>query len=107
MIPAFKLPRSGLVQLKVFRLTLAQKPLAGKIVAGSIVALVLVGAAAILGVSEVSEKSSLMSKAFVFFIGAVIVVQVVPGIMLLSAMMKGVISLASKKSEVTAPANSK
>jgi len=66
--------------------TESKKSLACKIAAGSIVALVLVGAAAIMGVSEVSEKSFL-SKAFVFFVSAIIVVQVVPGLMLMGAML--------------------
>jgi membrane protein YdbS with pleckstrin-like domain len=87
--------------------TESKKSAAGKIATCSIVALVLVGAAAIMGVSEVSEKSSFMSKAFVFFIGAVIVVQVVPGIMLMSAMLKGVFSMASKKSAAAVSAESK
>jgi len=87
--------------------TASKKSATAKIVTCSIVALILVGAAAIMGVSEVSEKSSLMSKAFVFFISAIIVVQVVPGIMLMGAMLKGVCSLAGKKSEVTVAANSK
>jgi len=87
--------------------TESTKSAAGKIAAASTVALVLVGAAAIMGVSEISEKSTLMSKAFVFFISAVIVVQVVPGIMLMGAMLKGVFSMASKKSAVTVGAKSK
>jgi membrane protein YdbS with pleckstrin-like domain len=86
--------------------TESKKSAAGKIATWSIVALVLVGAAAIMGVSEISEKSTFMSKAFVFFIGAVIVVQVVPGIMLMSAMVKGVFSMASKKSAAPVPAKS-
>ena len=87
--------------------TESKKSLVGKIAAGSLVALVLVGAAAIMGVSEVSEKSSLMSKAFVFFIGAIIVVQVVPCLMLMGAMLKGAFSMASKKSAVAVTAHSK
>ena len=86
--------------------TESKKSAAGKIAAASIVALVLVGAAAIMGVSEVSGKSFL-SKAFVFFVGAIIVVQVVPGLMLMGAMLKGVFSMASKKSAVTVGAKSK
>jgi ABC-type Na+ efflux pump permease subunit len=73
----------------------------GKITSAFIVALVMAGAAAIWAVADVSATSSLMSKAFLFFIGAVIVVQIVPGIMLLSAMVKGIASLAGKKTEVT------
>jgi membrane protein YdbS with pleckstrin-like domain len=87
--------------------TESKKSTAGKIATWSIVALVLVGAAAIMGVSEFSEKSSLTSKAFVFFISAVIVVQVVPGIMLLGAMLKGALSMAGKKTEATVAAQSK
>ena len=87
--------------------TESKKSAAGKIATWSIVALVLVGAAAIMGVSEVSEKSSLMSKAFIFFVSAVIVVQVVPGIMLLGAMLKGVYSMASKKSGAAVAADGK
>ena len=77
--------------------TETKKTAAAKIATWAIVALVLVGAAAIMGVSEVPEKSTLMSKAFVFFIGAVIVLQVVPGIMLLSAMVKAVFGMVGKK----------
>jgi hypothetical protein len=73
----------------------------GKIASWAIAALVLVGAAGIWAIADVSAKSSITSKAFVFFISAVIVVQVVPGIMLLGAMLKGVCSLASKKVTVT------
>ena len=80
---------------------------AGKIVSLSIIALVLVGAAAIMGVSDVSAKSSIMSKAFVFFVSAVIVVQVVPGIMLLGAMLKAVCGMAGKKVEVSVAAHGK
>ena len=78
--------------------TESKKSAASKIATFSIIALVLVGAAAIMGVSEVSEKSSLMSKAFVFFVSAIIVVQVVPGLMLMGAMLKGAFSMASKHS---------
>jgi hypothetical protein len=74
----------------------------GKIASFAIAALVLVGAIGIWAVADVSAKSSITSKAFIFFISAVIVVQVVPGIMLLGAMLKGVCSLASKKVAVTA-----
>jgi hypothetical protein len=80
------------------------KKSSGKLVSLAIAALVLVGAVAIWSVADVSAKTSLMSKAFIFFIGAVIVVQVVPGVMLLSAMFKGVLSMAGKKVEATVAA---
>jgi ABC-type Na+ efflux pump permease subunit len=87
--------------------TESKKSAAGKIASLSIMALVLVGALAIAGVADIPEKSSLMSKAFILFIGAVIVVQVVPGLLLLGAMLKGVCGLAGKKPEVTVAANRK
>ena len=86
--------------------TESKKSAAGRIASFSIVALVLVGAAAIMGVSEVSDKS-IMSKAFIFFVGAVIVVQVVPGIMLFGAMLKAVCSMVGKKAEVPVTAAGK
>ena len=52
----------------------SKKSAAGKIASFAIVGLVLVGAAAIMGVSEVSEQSNIISKPFVFFVSAVIVV---------------------------------
>ena len=78
----------------------------GKIASFAILALVVVGAAAIMGVSEVSGKS-IMSKAFVCFVSAVIVVQVVPGIMLLGAMLKAVCSMAGNKVALPVAANDK
>ena len=72
------------------------KSLAGKVASFAIIALVLVGAMAISGIAE-PGSSSLQSKLFIFFIGAVIVVQVVPCVMLLSAMVKGLVSAASRK----------
>jgi hypothetical protein len=71
--------------------------LAGKIAAGSIVALVLVGAAAIMGACEVSERSFL-SKAFALFVISSIVVRVVPCLMLMGAMLKGDVDMVSRKS---------
>jgi hypothetical protein len=73
------------------------KKSAGKFASWAIAALVVAGAAGIWAVADVSASSSLATKVFVFFISAVIVVQVVPGIMLLGAMLKGVCSMVSKK----------
>ena len=78
-----------------------------KITSWAIAALVLVGAAGIWTVADFSEKSTVMSKAFIFFIAAVIVVQVVPGVMLLGAMLKGVASMATKKTEAKAGVHKK
>jgi membrane protein YdbS with pleckstrin-like domain len=68
----------------------------GKVTSWAIAALVLVGAGAIWAVADVSAQSSLMSKAFILFIGAIIVLQIVPGLMLLGAMFKGVFGMVTK-----------
>jgi hypothetical protein len=74
--------------------TTAKKP-AGRIATLSIVAAVLVGAVAIMGVSDLSGKG-ILAKAFVLFVSTIIAVQVVPGLMLLSAMVKSVCGLGAK-----------
>lgn len=73
---------------------------AGKAASWSIIALVAAGTLLISGVADVSEGSGVMAKIFLFFLGAVIVVQVIPGLMLFSAMVKGIYSLFSKKAKV-------
>ncbi|WP_136523582.1 hypothetical protein [Geomonas ferrireducens] len=78
-----------------------------KIVTCSIIGLVLAGAAMISGVVDLSGHEGTMSKVFFLFLGAVIVVQVIPGLMLLGAMLKGVYSLVSKKSRVPVETDTK
>ena len=68
----------------------------------SIIGVVLAGTLLISGIAEVSEGSSVMAKIFLFFLGAVIVVQVIPGLMLFGSMMKGIFSIVSKKAKVPA-----
>jgi ABC-type Na+ efflux pump permease subunit len=72
---------------------------AGKIASWSIVGLVVAGTLLISGVADVSEGTGVMAKVFLFFLGAVIVVQVIPGLMLFSAMLKGIYSMFGKKAK--------
>ena len=83
----------------------SEKSAASKAASWSIVALVAAGTLLISGVADVSEGSGVMAKMFLFFLGAVIVVQVIPGLMLFGAMLKGLYSMFSKK--VKMPAESK
>ena len=69
-----------------------------KIATCSIIGVILAGTALILGVADLAGQS-ILSKVFFFFLGAVIVVQVIPGLMLFAAMLKGVYSLFSKKAK--------
>ena len=62
--------------------------------------MVVAGTLLISGIADVSEGSGLMAKIFLLFIGAIIVVQVIPGIMLFGAMLKGIYGLFSKKVKI-------
>jgi len=79
--------------------TETKKSKTGKIATVGIIAVVLAGAVAISGIADVS--GGLTSKLFIFFLGAVIVLQIVPCMMLFGAMAKGVASLFHKKEKVT------
>lgn len=79
-----------------------ENSLAGKVTSWSIVGVVLAGTLLISGIADVSEGSGIMAKLFLFFIGAIIVVQVIPGVMLFSAMIKGIYGLVGKKAKATA-----
>ena len=79
-----------------------KKSMAGKVASVAVVALVVAGALAVAGIAEVPGSGSLLSKTFIFFIGAIIAVQVVPCVMLLGAMMKGLVSAVSRKPAVAA-----
>ncbi|QWV94106.1 hypothetical protein KP004_02645 [Geomonas oryzisoli] len=77
-----------------------KESLSGKVTSWSIIGVVVAGTLLISGIADVSEGSGVMAKIFLLFIGAIIVVQVIPGIMLFSAMLKGIYSLFGKKVKV-------
>ncbi|MGD0586165.1 MAG: hypothetical protein ABSA86_10410 [Oryzomonas sp.] len=66
-----------------------------------IVAFVLVGTAAF-GIVNSAGSGEIMSKLFLAFLGAIITIQVIPGLLLLGAMLKGVFSLAKKETPADA-----
>jgi hypothetical protein len=80
---------------------------AGRLASWSIIAVVVAGTLLISGIADVSEGSGMMAKVFLFFLGAVIVVQVIPGIMLLGAMVKGIYSMFGKKAKASLGENKK
>jgi hypothetical protein len=92
------------IEKEIIMKTESKKSAAGKIASLTIVAVVVAGALLISGVADVAEGSGVMAKMFILFLGAVIVLQIVPGMMLMAAMFKGVYSLVSKK--IAAPAGS-
>lgn len=77
-----------------------KESLSGKVTSWSIIGVVLAGTLLISGIADVSEGSGMMAKIFLFFIGAIIVVQVIPGVMLFSAMLKGIYGLFGRKVKV-------
>lgn len=66
-----------------------------KIVNVMIVAMVVVGTI-VFGLVNNTGGGELMSKLFIAFLGAIITIQVIPGLLLLWAMVKGVSSIANK-----------
>jgi len=80
--------------------TESRKTIAGEVAGWSLVVLVLAGGAIISGIADLSDKSGTMPRIFVFFLSAILVVQIIPALMLLSAMFKGVVSMFSKKAKV-------
>jgi hypothetical protein len=78
------------------------KALLRRIAIGTIVASVAMGAVAISGVAEVADQSTMATRAFIYFMGAIIVVQVIPGLMLIGAILNGIVVMIFRK--VPAPA---
>jgi ABC-type Na+ efflux pump permease subunit len=74
----------------------------GKLMNVLIVALVLTGTAAVAGIGEVPEGSSIMVTLFLGFVGAIIAIQIIPCLILFGAMAKGVFDLVRGKKETEA-----
>ena len=62
-----------------------------------IIAIVVVGTITLAFVNQVNAEGTLMSKLFLVFLGAIITFQVLPGLMLLGGMIKGLLSLGHRK----------
>jgi hypothetical protein len=77
-------------------MTTEAKKAAGKIASWALVALVLAGGAAISGIADLTG-TGILQKAFIYFLGAILVVQIIPSLMLLGAMFKGIRGLTDKK----------
>ena len=72
-----------------------------------IIGMVVAGTVLFSLINQVSSGAELMPKLFMLFFGAIITVQVIPGLILLSTMIKNVVSLGQKKQEpAKATANS-
>lgn len=68
-----------------------------KVVNIMIIALVAAGAAVFVVLNQASSGRELMSTLFLAFLGAIITVQVIPGIVLLGSILKGISSFGRKQ----------
>ena len=66
-----------------------------------IIGMVIVGTVIFAVINQVSTGTELMPKLFLIFFGAIITVQVIPGLILLASMFKGVVNIGQKKNEPT------
>ena len=73
-----------------------KKPAAGKLISCLIVAIVVAGTVSLCAVADLGQGSGIMATLFIAFLGAIIAVQVIPGMMLFGVMLKGVASLFHK-----------
>lgn len=64
-----------------------------------IIGMVVVGTVIFALINQVSSGAELMPKLFLLFFGAIITVQVIPGLILLATMVKGVFSISQNKQE--------
>ena len=62
-----------------------------------IIAIVLAGTVVLAFVNQVTAEGTLMSKMFLVFLGAIITFQLLPGLMLIGGMIKGLLSLGHRK----------
>lgn len=70
-----------------------------KVANAMIIGMVIVGTVIFAVINQVSSGVELMPKLFLVFFGAIITVQVIPGLVLLATMIKGIFSIAQKNQE--------
>jgi hypothetical protein len=73
-----------------------KKPTSGKLVSCIILAIVAAGTVSLSVMADIDKGSGIMAIVFIAFLGAIIAVQIIPGIMLFGMMIKGVANLFSK-----------
>jgi len=62
-----------------------------------IIAMIVAGTVSFALVNQVSEGSELLPKLFLLFFGAIISVQLIPGLVLLGSVIKGLASLGNNR----------
>jgi len=61
-----------------------------------IIAIVVAGTITLAFINQVTAEGTLMSKLFLVFLGAIITFQVLPGLMLIGGMIKGLVTMGRK-----------
>ena len=74
-----------------------KKPATGKLAICLIVAIIVGGMTFLSSVADVERGGGIMATLFIAFLGAIIAVQVIPGMMLFGMMVKGLASLFRKE----------
>jgi hypothetical protein len=75
------------------------KSRAEKVANAMIIGMVVMGTVIFSVINQVSSGTELMPKIFLIFFGAIITVQIIPGLILLATMIKGLVNVAQKKQE--------
>lgn len=73
------------------------KTVSGKVILSIVIAAITVGVVLMSGVNEGTDGSGIMVKLFLLFMGVIIAIQVIPGMLLFGAMIKGLGSLSRKE----------
>lgn len=76
--------------------TESEKSVGGKIAGLEIAALIFAGTLLVSVVANMGKDSGVMGKVYIIFIGVIITLQLVPGIMLLGTMIKGILAKKAK-----------
>ncbi len=79
-----------------------KKPTTGKLIMVPILAVIGGGMGLLYAAADLEPGSGIMASLFIAFLGAIIAVQVIPGMMLFGMMLKGLVSLFRKEAAVKA-----
>jgi hypothetical protein len=70
-----------------------------KISNAMIIAIVVAGTVILAFINQINLEGTLMSKLFLVFIGAIITFQLLPGLMLIGGMIKGLVTMGHRKAD--------
>jgi hypothetical protein len=70
-----------------------------KISNAMIIAIVVAGTVILAFINQINLEGTLMSKLFLVFLGAIITFQLLPGLMLIGGMIKGLVTMGHRKAD--------